>query len=62
MASRSKRQVDLLPPHEALHRELSERETWKEELQESIRALEWADDYHSHPVVLANPGKAVMPL
>jgi hypothetical protein len=62
MASRSKRRVDVLPPHEVLHRELSERDMWKEELQESIRSQEWAADYHNHATVLANPGKNVIPI
>ena len=58
---RSVHHVWVLPPHEALHEQVSNEPSLADRVADSIKGADWADNYLAHPVVTNNPGKVVHP-
>lgn len=61
-AARCVHKLPVIPPHEALDREVLESPTLARELVESCEKSEWAANYLGHPVVQRHPPGSVYPL
>ena len=60
--SRECQELVVTPPHEALDGELGQDVGALDEIKASLKAGDWPAAYWNHPVVVANPGVAVVPM
>ena len=58
---RSRKNIWVLPPHEALHYEVADNPSITQRVRDSIVGQEWADNYNDHVVVKRHIGKTVLP-
>ena len=54
--------MSVLPPREALHKELLADFGQRVRLEDAVRANEWAPNYHAHEVVRSSVAGTVLPV